>query len=184
MSQEPRFLDMFGCCQSYAQLCGGLDKAKIQSVIVSREERTMDVDAFFASEPASGDLSRLESCLAEEYGLTGVHIAAPLVCRRGAKEAPAKDKPAPGAALGKCHKQRPADGHADARDRHGHHQGEVVAVKPKDPEERRRRAELRPHGPTNTVRVSEFRAEDDQSVLELMPRATGSRSRRVPLHQL
>ena len=102
MSQEPRFLDMFGCCLGYSQLCGGLDKARIQSVIVSREDRTMDVDAFFAAEPASGDLSRLESCLAEEYGLNGVHIRPDWLRTEAAPKAEAskkKDKPVPGKAL-------------------------------------------------------------------------------------
>ena len=74
MPGETLFLDIFGCCAPYADLCGGLSRATVRSVVVSREERSMDVDACFAVQPGPGDLSRLENCLAEEYGLKTVHI--------------------------------------------------------------------------------------------------------------
>ena len=102
MAQETPFLEMFGCCQTCSALCGGLDKAKVRNVVVSREDRTMEVDAFFAAQPAPGDLSRLESRLAEDYGLNGVHIRPdwlPAEAAPRAKKPASKERPAPGKAL-------------------------------------------------------------------------------------
>ena len=48
MAQEVKFLDMFGCCASLRDKCGGLELAKVQSVLVSREKRTMDIAVTFA----------------------------------------------------------------------------------------------------------------------------------------
>ena len=48
MAQETPFLEMFGCCQTFSALCGGLDKAKVRNVIVSREDRTMEAYGAFA----------------------------------------------------------------------------------------------------------------------------------------
>jgi len=78
MPEETLFLDIFGCCASHAELCGGLNGAKVRSVTVSREERSMDVEASFARPPSSGELTLLENCLAEEYGLREVRIRADL----------------------------------------------------------------------------------------------------------
>jgi len=101
MAQETLFLEMFGCCGPLRESCGGLDKTVIQSVVVSREDLSMSVDALFPVQPSMGELTRLESRLAEEYGLASVHIrpdwprtAAPKKGGEGKKE-----KPAPGKAI-------------------------------------------------------------------------------------
>ena len=89
MPEETLFLDIFGCCAPHAELCGGLNGAKVRSVTVSREERSMDVEASFAHPPASGELTLLENCLAEEYGLRDVRIRADFPH----EEKPAEKKP-------------------------------------------------------------------------------------------
>ena len=85
MPEETLFLDIFGCCAPHAELCGGLNGAKVRSVTVSREERSMDVEASFAHPPASGELTLLENCLAEEYGLRDVRIRADRRRRRAGR---------------------------------------------------------------------------------------------------
>ena len=89
MPEETLFLDIFGCCAPHAELCGGLNGAKVRSVTVSREERSMDVEASFAHPPTSGELTLLENCLAEEYGLRDVRIRADFPH----EEKPAEKKP-------------------------------------------------------------------------------------------
>ena len=74
MAEHPLFLDMFGCCAQHRELCGGLDKARILSVVVSRAELRMDIDALFAVQPTQSDLLLLEGTIAEEFGLAAVHI--------------------------------------------------------------------------------------------------------------
>ena len=59
MAQEVKFLDMFGCCASLRDKCGGLELAKVQNVLVSREKRTMDIAITFASPGTASDIAML-----------------------------------------------------------------------------------------------------------------------------
>ncbi len=52
MAQETGFLDMFGCCTGLKDLCGGLERALVRSVVISRENLTMEISAFFTRQPA------------------------------------------------------------------------------------------------------------------------------------
>ena len=61
MAQDTPLLEMFGCCTPYKEMCGGLERAAIRSVIVSRETRSMEIEAFFSSKPEEGALSRMEN---------------------------------------------------------------------------------------------------------------------------
>ena len=74
MAQEVKFLDMFGCCASLRDKCGGLELAKVQNVLVSREKRTMDMAVTFAAPGTPADIAMLEWRIAAEYGFTRVKI--------------------------------------------------------------------------------------------------------------
>ena len=100
MAQQTPFLEMFGCCARMSELCGGLDKAYILSVVVSRENMSMEIDAHFDAAPAHGELMQLENAIASEFGLNSVFIraqapAAPLP----AKKPEVRKKPAAGTVL-------------------------------------------------------------------------------------
>lgn len=89
MAQEVKFLDMFGCCAPVRELCGGLELAKVQNVIVSREKRTMDIAVTFAAPAAPADIAAIEWRIAAEYGLRKVQILG------SAPAAPAEKKAQP-----------------------------------------------------------------------------------------
>ena len=74
MTQETAFLDMFPCCRGMAAVCGGLEKARVRNVVVSRETMTMDIEADFAAMPAAGDTAALSARIAAEFGLAAVNI--------------------------------------------------------------------------------------------------------------
>ena len=99
MAQEVKFLDMFGCCASLRDKCGGLELAKVQSVLVSREKRTMDIAVTFAAPGTPADIAMLEWRIAAEYGFTKVTITGnmPAAAPAERKAAPPKQeaKPAP-----------------------------------------------------------------------------------------
>ena len=99
MAQEVKFLDMFGCCASLRDKCGGLELAKVQSVLVSREKRTMDIAVTFAAPGTPADIAMLEWRIAAEYGFTKVTITGnmPAAAPAERKAAPPKKeaKPAP-----------------------------------------------------------------------------------------
>jgi DNA polymerase-3 subunit alpha (Gram-positive type) len=101
MADLPGFLEMFGCCTALKELCGGLEHARIQNVLVSREDMTMEIDAVFASRPEAGELSRLESAIAGEFGLRSVFIRAdyPREATAKKKEEKKKEKGSAGTAL-------------------------------------------------------------------------------------
>ena len=107
MADLPGFLEMFGCCTALTELCGGLERARIQNVLISREELTMEIDASFAAKPEPGALSRLENAILGEYGLRSVYIRAdyPREAIAPKKDAKKKEKaPAGTALLGKLPK--------------------------------------------------------------------------------
>ena len=99
MAQEVKFLDMFGCCAALRDKCGGLELAKVQNVLVSREKRTMDMAVTFAAPGTPSDIAMLEWRIAAEYGFTRVKITGntPAAAPAEKKAAPPKKeaKPAP-----------------------------------------------------------------------------------------
>ena len=46
MTQETAFLDMFPCCRGMAAACGGLEKARVRNVVVSRQKRLYSLPIF------------------------------------------------------------------------------------------------------------------------------------------
>ncbi len=98
MTEDTRFLQMFGCCSGLRELCGGLEDALIRSVTISREFMTMELQAFFPRQPELPELTRLEMRIAAEYGLRSVHITPdwPQEFTPPAPEKESKKDPAPG----------------------------------------------------------------------------------------
>ena len=76
MALSVPFLEIFSACAGAAGLCGGLEKASVSSVVITRADSTMEVQAFFPAYPAPGDLSTLEQKLASAYDLASVRIHA------------------------------------------------------------------------------------------------------------
>ena len=76
MPQErTAFLDMFACCADLGDMCGGLSRAWVRSVTVSRERMEMFIDADFARVPAPAELSALEGRIAAFFGLRAARIS-------------------------------------------------------------------------------------------------------------
>ena len=48
-------LDMFSCCESLRNMCGGLDKAVVNGVTVNRERLYMELHVTFARMPAPAE---------------------------------------------------------------------------------------------------------------------------------
>jgi len=74
MAEKTAFLEVFPCCGSMANFCGGLNDAYLTGVIVDRETLSLRAEAFFARMPAPVELSMLEQQLREEYGLLSAEI--------------------------------------------------------------------------------------------------------------
>ena len=70
------FLDMFPDAAVFESSCGGLDKAEVSGVIISRETMRMEIRAWFPQQPAPAELTQLQDLLAGRYGLAGADIAA------------------------------------------------------------------------------------------------------------
>ena len=71
---ETAFLDMFGCCQGLVGSCGGLDKAKVRGVVISRETMRMELSVWFAQQPAPAEQAALAARICAEFGLAAVDI--------------------------------------------------------------------------------------------------------------
>ncbi len=69
MAQTYGFLEVFPCCGSLRELCGGLEQAQLNSVIVDRDSLQIQVSARFCRMPAPAELRMLEERLRAEYGL-------------------------------------------------------------------------------------------------------------------
>ena len=76
MAEKIAFLDVFPFCAAVGELCGGLQNAYLNSVIVDRTARTMVVDAFFARMPAPAETRILSDKLCAEYALESAEIHA------------------------------------------------------------------------------------------------------------
>ena len=76
MTEQYGFLDVFPCCDMLQELCGGLQNARLTSVIIDPEARAMTVDAFFSRRPAPAEMHMLEECLRNEYVLECVELCA------------------------------------------------------------------------------------------------------------
>ena len=74
MGESISFLEMFPFCGGIKDICGGLDKAVIKDVTISREKQTMTVNAVFAETAVPAELHTLEGKIAAEYGLRSVTI--------------------------------------------------------------------------------------------------------------
>ena len=90
MATEYGLLEVFPCCMALREQCGGLDKAKLRAVIIEKENKAMQAQAFFARMPAPAELSMLENCIMQEYGMKEVEI----VPDYPRQEAKGPDKPA------------------------------------------------------------------------------------------
>lgn len=99
MAEQLSFLEVFPCCESSRDLCGGLDKATLREVVVEREPLRMQASAFFARMPAPSELSMLESRLRAEFGLREVSLLADFPKPEAPKAAESKAKSAPGEVL-------------------------------------------------------------------------------------
>jgi len=76
MAENYRFLDVFPCCRGMSGVCGGLEQAYLNSVIIDREALTMQVNAHFCCMPAPAELKMLEDRLRSEYALSSVELLA------------------------------------------------------------------------------------------------------------
>ena len=76
MAEKYAFLDVFPCCAGLRELCGGLQNAYVNSVIVDKTAHTFQVDAFFARMPAPAETRILEDRLRAEYGLEQAELRA------------------------------------------------------------------------------------------------------------
>ena len=74
MPEKIAFLDMFACCGDISELCGGLERAYVREVTVSREKMSMTIEADFARVPAPAELSVIEGRIAAHFGLSGAKI--------------------------------------------------------------------------------------------------------------
>ena len=74
MSEHTPFLEIFSGCSELASYCGGLDKAYVTEVQIDAAERTMTVNAWFASMPSPAELQVLSERLKADYELSGVGI--------------------------------------------------------------------------------------------------------------
>ena len=111
MAEQYGLLDVFPCCAALRELCGGLQNARLTSVIVDPEARTMTVDAFFARFPAPAEEHMLSERLKAEYGLASVEIHSDFPRSEPAAPAAGGDKGAPAkkqsVLMGKAIKGRP-----------------------------------------------------------------------------
>ncbi len=74
--EETAFLEMFPCCGGLADFCGGLKRATVRNVVVSRESLTMELAVWFAAMPAPAETAALSARIAAEFGLGTVRILA------------------------------------------------------------------------------------------------------------
>jgi len=173
MSEHTNFLAAFPGCAGRRDFCGGLDKACITDAELSTAARTLTVRVSFAAMPSAVELSTLENCLREDYGLNSVQIQADYP-RPKAAPAPASGPAAPGAApqgsvlFGRAVKQRPVpmstvtleSGRVTV-------EGDVVAVNSRSTKKGGAVLGFDLTDLTNTLHVSRFlRQEDDRSILD------------------
>lgn len=73
MAKVP-FFDIFPGCSSMDDLCGGMSKATVSEVLITKSEMLMEIQADFTRAPAQAELTAVESRIAEDYGLRRVTI--------------------------------------------------------------------------------------------------------------
>jgi len=74
--EKVAFLEMFPCCESLGEMCGGLSNAHVISTVVNSEKMEMEIKALFSRMPAPAEKAALEACIAGEFGLRAVSIRA------------------------------------------------------------------------------------------------------------
>ena len=60
MAEKIPFLEMFPGCEPLRHLCGGLDRAEVNEVLITRETMAMTADIWFPVMPAPADVTQLE----------------------------------------------------------------------------------------------------------------------------
>ena len=93
MAERFQFLEVFPCAAAVRDVCGGLQNAYLNSVIVDKASREMLIEAFFARMPAPAERNILCERLKAEYGLERVEIRADYP--KAEPAAPAKAAAAP-----------------------------------------------------------------------------------------
>ncbi len=77
MDRITPFLELFACCESLREHCGGLCQAQVSAVTINRERRSLCADVRFAAVPSAVELQELEACIAAEFGLQSVALLTP-----------------------------------------------------------------------------------------------------------
>ncbi|MBE6914823.1 MAG: PolC-type DNA polymerase III, partial [Ruminococcaceae bacterium] len=108
MADKTAFLDVFPCCKSLGNICGGLENAYLSSVTVDREALDLQADAYFARMPAPAELNLITQLLRDEFGLRSAEIHADYP--RAETAAPKKsEKGAHEVLMGKAVRTQPAE---------------------------------------------------------------------------
>ena len=107
MAETYGFLKVFPCCGGMAALCGGLDRAWLNAVIVDRDALTMQVNAHFCAMPAPAELRQLEERLRAEYGLASVELLAEYPLPEPPKDPAAEGKAKAQVLMGRAVRSKP-----------------------------------------------------------------------------
>ena len=75
MAKVP-FLDIFPGCGGMEDLCGGMSRATVSQVLITKESQLMEIVADFTRAPAPAELTAVESRIADDYGLNRVSVQA------------------------------------------------------------------------------------------------------------
>ena len=76
MSMNVPLLELFPGCEAIREICGGLDKAAVSSVLVNKAELSLTSDIDFPSAPSPADLIILKKQLEDDYSLSSVVVNA------------------------------------------------------------------------------------------------------------
>ncbi len=76
MSMNVPLLELFPGCEAIREICGGLDKAAVSSVLVNKAELSLTADIDFPSAPSPADLIILKKQLEDDYSLSSVVVNA------------------------------------------------------------------------------------------------------------
>ena len=76
MGRNVPLLELFPGCEAIREICGGLDKAVVSSVLVNRAELSMTADIDFPSAPSPADLLILKKQREDDYSLSSAMINA------------------------------------------------------------------------------------------------------------
>ena len=177
MSRKVPLLELFPGCEAIREICGGLEKAAVSSVLVNKAERSLTAEVEFPAVPSPADLLILTRQIEADYSLDSAVINGKWPAAAPAEELPANDtkkeqkKKAPSAKLlyGKEIKGNPVPmSSLDLESGKVTVEGDVTAVTSRT---------LQKGGGavlcfditdyTNSIRVSKFlRSDDDRSIID------------------